>query len=212
MIRTRTIGLWFIAVLAMGAVLVANATAAGKRVLSLRTAGAGELVVGSELHRYSSNWVFTTSAGNIECTATATGSLTVNNSSKTKATFSLFTYEGPESGGACKTTTAFGRAEVTGCPASKAFVELTNKLQKIEKGEKTLCFKATFPAAGGISCQYEATKIKSTFNSGGPEEVKTVAQKYKRAKVSNAACPKEGTLSYTSNLTSGGEPVEAVLH
>lgn len=213
MTRMRIMGLALVAVFAMSALAVSSASAkTAKTVLTLKTAGKGALTAGAALTASSSDLVFTTAAGNLECTSNIlSGTLANNGSTKDKGTITSSNSTGtePPTGKACKTTTPFGPAEII----SSGFnwpVEFTTKGTSTVKGNKKVAFKAIFLLAESASCTYEASKVASTFKIGGPVELTTSAQPFKiNKKTSNAACPASGTLTGHALVTSGGETVES---
>lgn len=212
--RMRIMGLSLVAVFAMSAVAVNSVSAAAKPkpVLKLVTAK-GDLAVGAELKASSSDLVFVTSAGNLECSSNVlTGAITVNNNaSKDKANITAESSTGEFEGGACKTTTPLGPALITASGLSWP-AEFTNKGTSTLKGTKKVVFTSVFPLAGGAKCVYESAKVASTFTVGGATELTTSNQLFKyNKKLSNAACPTEGKLSGHFAVTSGGETVETLF-
>lgn len=214
--RTRRImGAAMLAALAISAVLAGSAAA--KSVLIARTA-AGVIPVGAEIKASSSDLVFHTEAGNLECTSNVlTGTLGNNESAKDKGTVTEESSTGEIGfGPACNTTTPFGPADIesSGFPWP---VEFSAKGLATVKGSKKVAFKSTFILAEGASCTYEASKVKSTFTPGAagspvPVELTTTKQVFKVNKgVSNPACPKSGELSGHFTMSSGGETVLSEL-
>lgn len=210
MTRMRIMGLSLVAVFAIAAVFSGTAFAKAK-VLTLKT-GAGALASGAELRAESSNLVFVTSAGNLECTSNIlTGTVTTNNATKDKGSVTKESSTGGEAGGLCKTTTGLGPASIesSGFPWP---IEYKNTGASSIKGTKKIAFTSTFPAAGGAKCTYEAAKVASTINTSGVVTQTTTNQVFKaNKKTSNAACPTEGKLSGEFKLFSGSEAVEAEL-
>lgn len=208
--RMRIMGLSLVAVFAMSAVVVSGASAAA--TLKLKTAGAGVLPVGAGLVASSSDLVFVTAAGNLECSSNVlTGTVALNSSSKDKGNITEESSTGEFEGGACKTTTPLGPALITasGLPWP---TEFTTKGTSTVKGSKKVTFTSVFPLAGGAKCVYESAKVGSTFTVGGALTLTTSNQVFKvNKKTSNAACPTEGKLSGHFAVTSGGEPVETSL-
>ncbi len=207
-LTTTAGGLAVTALLATG-MLTGVAGAKGPSTLKLKTAK-GELTTGSEVVAESSDLIFETSAGNLECTSNILkGKLSKNNSKKDEGAIESETSTGGEPGGLCKTTTPLGPTSisVSNLPWS---TDLTTKGVDEVKGKK-VSFISTFPNEG-IKCTFEAAKVKSSFTIGGPVVIHTVKQKFKaNKKTSGAGCPKEGTLSGTFQGTSGGETVESEL-
>jgi hypothetical protein len=210
--RISVIALTIAALFAMMAVLASGASAAKKPTnLTLKTAK-GELASGANIKAESTNLVFTTSAGNLECSKNSIeGKVGSNSTKKDKGEIETESSTGSETvegkSGACKTTTPLGSTIITTShlPWEAIF---TDKGVNEVKGKK-VSFTSHF--SGGIECTFEASKVKSTFNIGGATTITTSKQKFKLAKGSNAACPKEGTLTGTWAVTSGGETVESEL-
>src|ERR1700712_2995653 len=110
--RIRIVGLSAVAVLAMSAVVVPAASAA--TTLTLKTAGKGALKAGDPVKGDSSNLIFVTSSGNLECSENElAGTVSVNGSTKDKGSITSEKSTGAEGGGACKTTTPLGPALIT---------------------------------------------------------------------------------------------------
>ncbi len=205
--RIRIAGLCLVAVFALGAMA---SSASAKTVLTLKTKK-GALTSGSEVKAFSSNLVFKTAAGNLECSEnTLTGALETNGAAKDKGKVTTETSKGKEAGGLCKTS-AFGPAEIvsSGFPWK---IEFTTKGVVKLKGTKKVTFTSTFPGAGNAKCIFESSKVESKFNTSGPVTITTSKQVFKRAKKGSAEiCPEKGELSGEFNVTSGGETVEAEL-
>jgi hypothetical protein len=198
------------ALLAVGAWLTAGTGAAGLKHLKLKTA-AGELAAGATVVATSTNLIFETSAGNLECSDNVlTGKLSVNSSKKDAGGIESESSTGGEPGGLCKTTTPFGPTEISTANLPWSTV-ITAKGADEVKGKK-ISFTSTFPNAAGAKCTFETAKVKSSFTVGGPVVLHTVKQKFKANKsVSNPQCPKEGTLTGDWTGTSNGETVESEL-
>jgi hypothetical protein len=205
----RIMGLSLVAMFAVAAVFAGAASA--KTVLTLKTAK-GALAPGAELKAESSNLVFVTSSGNLECTSNILeGTVENNGAAKDKGSVTKESSTGEEAGGLCKTTTGLGPASIesSGFPWP---IEYTTKGTSSLKGSKKVTFTSTFPGAGGAKCTYEAAKVASTFNTSGVITQTTTNQVFKaNKKTSNPACPKEGKLSGSFKLFSGDEAVEAEL-
>ncbi len=209
--RMRIMGLSLVAVFALSAVFAAGAFAKATP-LTLKTAK-GPLASGAAITASSSNLVFVTSTGNLECSSNILeGTLTNNGATKDKGSITAESSTGTEpegKGTLCKTTTPFGPAviEAKHLPWS---VEFTNKGTATVKGKK-VAFTSVFPGGGpGAECTYEAAKVNSTFTVGGPLTLTTTEQLFKKnKKLSNSLCPETGKLSGTFSVTSGGETVES---
>ncbi len=203
--RIRIAGLCLVAVFALSAVIAGSASASTP--LTLKTAK-GTLAPGAKLKAFSSNLVFSTSAGNLECTEnTLLGSVETNGAAKDKGKITEEFSTGT-GGGACNTTTLLGKVLIK----SNNFpwpLELTNKGTSKLKGSKKVAFEGNFFEAS-VNCNFEAGKVATTFKVGGPLELVTSNQQFKiNKKTSNALCPKEGHLSGSFVVTSGGETVES---
>lgn len=197
-------------VAALCLMITGSALAKGATNLTLSTAK-GPLAAGASVTASSSNLIFETSAGNLECSSNILeGTVGNNGSKKDKGSITKEESKGGEAGGLCKTTTPFGAAEIStsNLPWSDEF---TSKGVNEVKGKK-VSFTSTFPGAGGVKCTFEASKVKSTFKIGGALKITTSKQKFKASKsLSNPQCPKEGTLSGEFSVTSGGETVTSEL-
>ena len=176
--------------------------------LTLKTAK-GPVASGQEIKATSTNLIFETSVGNLECTKNViAGPAGTNGTKKDKGQITSEESTGTEPEGKCKTTTPLGATSIAveHLPWEDIF---TSKGVNEAKGKK-ITFVSSF--SGGIKCTFEAAKVKSTFTIGGPVVIHTVKQKFKgNKKANNAACPKEGTLSGEWSVTSGGETVESEL-
>jgi hypothetical protein len=214
--RIRIIGVCLVAVLALGAVTAFSASAAEKAVVKLSTTGKGLLGAGAELRGSSSNLIFVTNAGTLECSSNVlTGTLANNSATKDKGSFTSesstgeLSFEGKKE--LCKTSGILGAVEIE----SKNFpwpVEFTTKGTGKLKGTKKVSFQSTFVESGSIKCTFEAGKVAITHTTSGNLEIKTSSQLFKiNKKTSNAACPKEGHLTGTFTVTSGGEAVKIEL-
>ncbi len=195
-------------VVAAALCLTIAAMAFAKAGLTLKTAK-GPVATGQEIKAESTNLVFETSAGNLECTKNViSGPAGNNGSSKDKGSIEHEESTGSEPGGLCKTTTPLGPTSIAveHLPWEDIF---TSKGVNEAKGKK-ITFVSTFPNAGGLKCTFEASKVKSTFTIGGPVVIHTAKQKFKaNKKTSGTGCPKEGTLTGEWTVTSAGETVES---
>jgi len=202
--RIKIMGLALVAVVAMGALFASMSS--GKTVLTLKTAK-GALAAGAETKAFSSNLLFVTADGALECSEnTLTGTLTNNGSTKDKGKIATEVSEGAEAGKLCKSALGPVSIKSEKLPWADEFKpsgELV--LDKIE-------FIGTFPGLGGATCGYEAKKVISHFATSGPVTITTTHQVMKGLKKgNNPACPTEGYLEGTFNLTSGGEVVSAEI-
>jgi len=206
--RKSIVGLVFAALCLL---IVGTAFAAKKPTnLTLKTAK-GAITTGQEIKAESTNLVFETSAGNLECTKNViSGPAGNNDAKKDKGNITAEESTGGEPGGLCKTTTPLGPTSIAveHLPWEDIF---TSKGVNEAKGKK-IAFVSTFPNEGGLKCTFEASKVKSSFTIGGAVVIHTVKQKFKaNKKTSGAGCPKEGTLTGDWTVTSGGETVESEL-
>ncbi len=196
-------------IVALCLVIVATAFSKGATNLTLSTAK-GPVTTGQEIKAESTNLIFNTSAGNLECTKNViSGPAGNNDSKKDKGNIEHEESTGGEAGGLCKTTTPLGPTSIAveHLPWEDIF---TSKGVNEAKGKK-VTFVSTFPNEG-IKCTFEAAKVKSSFTIGGAVVIHTVKQKFKaNKKTSGAGCPKEGTLTGDWTVTSGGETVESAL-
>jgi hypothetical protein len=214
--RIMILALSVVAALAM-MVSIASAEGTGPKV-TLRTAK-GALVKGQNIVASSSNLVFTTSAGNLECSSNIiTGFVKTNTREKPSGEITKEESTGNEVVGAktnlCKTTTPFGPAEII--PGNLNWkIKFTNKgVVQINsnKGNKTVSFTSIFPAAGGATCTFQSKKVLSSFpvsTSPVPLVITTSNQIFKLNKeISTEGCPVEGKLNGSFSTTSNGEAVQ----
>ncbi len=193
-------------------VMIAGTASAAKKPTNLTLSTAkGALAAGAPVKAESTDLIFETSAGNLECTSNVIeGTVGNNDAKKDSGSVTAEKSSGGEPGGLCKTTTPFGATEISvaNLPWTDVF---TSKGGNEVKGKK-VSFTSTFPGAGGAKCIFEASKVKSSFTIGGPVQLVTSKQKFKASKkLSNPQCPKEGTLSGHWTVTSGGETVTSEL-
>jgi hypothetical protein len=215
--RIMTVGL---AVIAAFAMMVATASAEGTGPKTfLRTAGKGLLKKGDVITAFSSNLVFSTSAGNLECSKnTISGPDKTNGKEKPSGEITVEESTGEEAGGLCKTTTPFGPAEIatSNKPWKIKFITSSAKVQvNTGLGSKKVIFTSTFPAAGGAKCIFQSKKVLSEYNepaTPAPLVITTVNQVFKLETGSTAGCPTEGKLNGSFSVTSGGETVEVEVH
>jgi hypothetical protein len=202
---------------AVFAVMVSSVAAEGTGPkVTLRTAK-GLLVKGQSVTGFSSDLVFTTSAGNLECTEnTLTGFDKTNVREKPSGEITTEKSTGT-GGGLCNTTTPFGKASIESQNLGWK-LKLTNKgVEQINSshGDKTVTFVSTFPEAGGAHCAFASKKVLATFPVSAtpvPANVTTTNQVFKLKAGSTAGCPTEGKLSGHFTTTSNGEPVEVEVN
>jgi hypothetical protein len=201
-----------LSLVAVFAVMVSSAAAEGTGPkVTLRTAK-GPLVKNQNIVAFSSDLVFTTSAGNLECTEnTLTGFDKTNTKEKPSGEITAEKSTGT-GGGLCNTTTPFGKASIT--PLNLGWkIKLTNKgVVQINsnKGDKTVTFESIFPEAGGAHCAFASKKVLSSFPVSAtpvPWEITTSNQVFKLKAGSTAGCPTEGKLNGHFTTTSNGEAV-----
>ena len=199
-------------------------TASAKNVLVGRTP-AGVLAPGAKVKAFSSNLIFETSAGNLECEENELIGTQENNEAvkiKGKVTeeFSKGNFE--KIPGACKTS-ATGPVTILSSGFPWPTEQTTKGTGKV-KGTKKVTFDSTFLAIEGPNnhCTFEASKVAFSFNTGGigkPEIVTetTTKQTFKHAKKApnqTALCPASGVLSGTFSIKAGpgfSELVESEL-
>lgn len=184
--------------------------------------GKGSLAPGAALKAFSSNLVFETTAGNLECEENeVSGTLATNGASKDTGDFGSARLQGDYDGvaGACKTSAAGPAAiEATSFPWP---AEFNTKGGLTIKGAKKVAFAVTFTALEGPDnrCTFEASKLSSTFTVGRegepvPLEITTTDATFKlnkKAAGDSPICPTEGKLSGTWTTSSGGEALDAEL-
>ncbi len=211
--RMSLLALGLVSVLAMTVLLAGGASAkeAKKDLVTFKTAK-GVLPAGAKLKATSSNLIFVTSSGNLECSSNILeGEVAVNNAKKDKGPITAESSTGSETlegkSGACKTTTPLGSTIISTSKLPWEAV-FTDKGVSEVKGKK-VTFTSLF--ASGVTCIFEASKVKSSFNTSGPVVIKTTNQVFKAGKGSNGLCPKSGKLSGEFTTTSSGETIEAEL-
>ena len=216
--RSRTLRASLGIALVVGWISTVNAWAAPSLVL--RTS-AGPLAAGAPIQASSTNLIFETAAGNIECEQnTLTGTLTVNQASKDVASFTEASFAGNFTvAGACKTSAA-GPVIVTSSDLPWP-AELSAKGTGLVRGTNHVAFTLEFLALepSQNQCSYEATQVRTT-SPAGPEGspiqfiVTTTKQSFKIVKGSpqkSPLCPPQGLLSGTFEVLSGLESVQAEL-
>lgn len=212
--RINVVGLAIVALFAMSVVLAGTASAkeAAKKDLTLKTSE-GPLAAKAPIKAESTNLVFVTSAGNLECTSNSIeGEVKTNNATKDEGPINAESSTGSEEvegkKGACKTTTPLGATLISTSELPWEAI-FTDKGVNEVKGKK-VTFTSTF--SGGTVCVFEASKVKSSFTIGGALKLKTENQVFKiNKKSSSSLCPKEGKLTGEWTVTSGGKTVETEL-
>jgi hypothetical protein len=211
--RLRLVCLSIVAVALLGATLASSASA----YLAFTTSR-GLLPTPARLFKFWEWLIFAFStasgSGSVSCSgATMTGVLETNAAKKDDAVIEETAFGGEGLGSDCESS--LGPATITGSQEPWPN-EFTEKKQWTIKGTKKVAFTVTFLALEGVSCTYEASKVKSTFNAGAaghpePVTVNTSDQVFKAAKKSNAACPKTGELSGSIKAVANGETLEAEI-
>jgi hypothetical protein len=211
-------GLCVVAVFAIAAIGASAASA--KTVLRFSTPGPPDLKAGEPVAEFSSNLIFETTAGNLECEENELkGEVTVNDSTKDKAVVHEEISKGDYDGipGACKTS-ATGPVIIksSGFPWPGEF---TTKGAGKLKGTKKVAFDSEFLALEGPNnhCTFEASTVKYTFNvqtAKTPVTITTTKQKFvhnKKAPNQASVCPASGLLTGTFSGSSKGETLEDAL-
>jgi len=214
----KMMGLSLVAVFVVAAVVATGASAKGPKNITLSTPG-GVLKAGAGISVFSSNLIFETTAGNLECEENElTGTLSNNDAKKVEGPIATETSKGSFMGipGACKTS-ATGPViiESKDLPWKTIF---STKGDEVKGGPKVV-FDSTFLALEGPAnhCTFEASKVKSTINlstTKAPVTVTTTKQTFKHAKKApnqTSLCPASGVLSGTFTGKSGGETLEDQL-
>ena len=210
--RIGILVLALVAVVAFSAMSVASASA--KTVVKLSTK-AGPLPANAKISDFSSNLITSAEGKALECEEstinwTLKENLVVKLAGVSEEDIETGNFEGKP--GACKTS--LGPANVTASGYPWAIALLKNGKGEIKgavaksKIKFTAKWVAPSPAAG-VECSFEATKVKFTYNLGGPVKLTVAKAKFKAPKGSFALCPKKGELSGEFDMTSGGEAVEA---
>jgi hypothetical protein len=203
-------------VCALAVMLVGSAAASAKKALVLVTQD-GVIQPGEELEAFSANLAFTTVAGNLECEETTlNGVFDTNDQSKDEATINTAVSKGDFEGipGACKT--ALGPAFITTEKLPWGITFATNGVSVAAHRKNKISFTSEF-IDFGVKCTFESPNLKSSFAPGPEDEQMPLVlsvdnQLFKEnKKVSNGACPHEGTLTGTFDVTSAGRTLESCL-
>ncbi len=172
---------------------------------------AGPLAPGTPVEASSSNLVFSSSAGNVECNeSTLAGTLTTNNSTTDVISFESAALEGnptlfPDE---CPSASGPLVVEPVGLPW---IAGISSKGAGLLKGRDGV----TVENEEGLACTYEAAKLALAFanTTSGPEVLNFQSQVVALGKGATQGelehCVPQGTLSGTFKLESGGEVVEA---
>jgi hypothetical protein len=214
--RIMVMGLAIVAAFAM---MVGSAAAEGTGPKTFLRTAKGLLVKNDVLKAFSSNLVFNTTGGNLECSSNILeGPMKTNGKEKPSGTITNEESTGNEAGNLCKTTTPFGPAEIATSNkpwkikfiTSSAVVQVSTGL-----GTKKVIFTSTFPAAGGAKCIFQTKKVLSKYNepaTPAPLVITTTGQVFKLETGSTSGCPTEGHLDGSFSVTHNGETVEVEVH
>jgi len=208
--RSRVVGICLATALALTAVVASSAAAA---TITIKEAKGAALKNGSAIKGFSSNLKFTTSSGNLECTEnTMLGTLTENSGAPTNGLIESGTFTG--AGGAeCNTTFPLKpKAKITAENFSwKLTAEEENATTAkdiIKEGTKgPIAFTAVIK--GLATCKFEAASLTSTSELNKAPLTIKLAAKQKMTSKNGGLCPKEGELTGSFTLTSGGKELEA---
>ena len=215
-------GAWLSAGVVSGAVgvfaLLPSSALAGAKV-TLSTVK-GPLAAGAELSASSSNLIFVTSVGNVECTNNVLeGRASSNAMAKDKtevirasSTGSVTTSDGEH---LCRTTSPLFKSTTVTWGHFPWAAQLTNKGAIDVKGTGKILYTVAVPE--DTTCAYEAAKLAGSFSPGAagspkPVEITLESQRFKlNKKISGNICPKEGKMDGSFELTSEGEAVDSEL-
>lgn len=208
--RITVLGLALVALAALAVMGATGASAKEKKVLTLSTKK-GALKAGAEITDFSSNLITKTKSGNLECEkSTLNWKLASNESATDKGSSEEDIETGEYEGipGGCKSSIGAAKVKAELFPWS---ISVSDNGKGEIKGTKKVKFAAEWVGGvgKGIACAFEASTVKFAITTSGPVKITVKEQKFKVAKGSNAACPKEGELSGEYGMTSEGETVEA---
>ncbi|HTY97110.1 MAG TPA: hypothetical protein VMB91_08730 [Solirubrobacteraceae bacterium] len=182
----------------------------GSKGTELKTA-AGPLASGSPVEASSSNLVFSSSAGNIECNeSTLSGTLTTNDATTDVINFESAELEGNPTVFPDECPSASGPLVVE--PVGLPWIAgISSKGAGLLKGRDGV----TIENEEGLACTYEAPKSALSFanTTSGPEILSFQGQVVALGKSASPEerehCAPQGAVSGTFQLESGGEVVEA---
>ena len=172
---------------------------------------AGPLAPGTPVEASSSNLVFSSSAGTVECNeSTLAGTLSTNDSTTDLIKFEAAELEGSGTVFPDECASASGSLVVqpVGLPWTAG---ISSKGAGLLKGRDGV----TVENEEGLACTYEAAKLALAFSNttSGPEVLNFQSQVVALGKGATQEerehCVSQGTLSGTFQLESGGEVVEA---
>jgi len=182
----------------------------GSKGLELKTK-AGPLAPGTPVEASSSNLVFSSAAGIVECNeSTLFGTLTTNNSTTDVVTFEGAVLEGEPTTFPDECPSASGPlgVEAVGLPWTAG---ISSKGAGLLKGRDGV----TVENEEGLACTYESPKFALAFanTTSGPEILNFQSQVVVLGKGATPqeqeTCAPQGTVSGSFQLESGGEVVEA---
>jgi len=221
MTRIKMMGLCLVAVFAFAAVMATGASAkeAKPKNITLSTPK-GALAKGAKIDTFSSNLIFETTAGNLECEENdIIGEVNTNDAKKDEGPVTAENSKGSFMGipGACKTS-ATGPVTIVSSDLPWKVVFSSKGTGEVKGGPK-IVFTSTFLALEppNNKCTFEATKTKTTYGlttTKAPITITTTKQTFKHAKKAanqSTLCPASGVLSGTFTGTSGGETLEDQL-
>jgi hypothetical protein len=224
MTRIKMMGLCLVAVFAFAAVMATGASAKEAKPkppknITLSTPK-GALATGAKIDTFSSNLIFETTAGNLECEENdIIGSVSSNDTKKDEGPVTEEISKGSFDGipGACKTS-ATGPVDIVSSDLPWKVIFSAKGTGEVKGGPKII-FTSTFLALEppNNKCTFEASKTKTTFGlstTKAPITITTTKQTFKHAKKAanqSTLCPASGVLSGTFTGTSGGETLEDQL-
>ncbi len=167
------------------------------------------IAFGAGINTHSSNTSLKTPAGTVDCAATElTGTMGTNAAKKDTMTFDEGLARGEEKeGSTCSSTTGLGPASVALGGFPWHYTSTTTGKVTLT-GTPKILYAATFPAAGGVKCQFEASKLTGAFKIGGPVLLELSGALKLNKKMSQPSCPSGAGLSGSSSMTTEGEVVE----
>ena len=206
--KLTTTGGGLLAAALLATAMLPSVAGAKAPVLKLKTAK-GELTTGSEVVAESSDLIFETSAGNLECTSNILkGKLSKNNSKKDEGAIESETSTGGEPGGLCKTTTPLGPTEIktSNLPWS---TDLTTKGIDEVKGKK-VSFTPSSPTRATRNARSKPRRSRAPSRSAGRWSSHD-KQKFKSTRRRARRVPEGRHPHRHLQGTSGGETVESEL-
>jgi len=204
--RICTVGLCLVAVFAISA----TTASAGKPMVTLRYAKSHEaLKPGAPITGNSANLVYSSEAGNIECSENElTGTLLSNGATNITAEFTTGRFEGEEPGKLCKTTFLMGPAIVTAIGLPWTLEYKAMPLKAILKGTPALGLLAEFPGEPAVMCSFKGRNHGAKSVAVPPSPLFMLQKLPVLDPPASKQCPKNGTLSGAWEYTSEGEALE----